>query len=64
MDYIAPGSPKHNGLVEKEINLIWEITLTMVVHDNPKRETQVKPWAEAVNCSGLLVDLIFTVDQN
>ena len=56
MDYIAPGSPKHNGLVEKEINLIWEITLTMVVHDNPKRETQVKPWAEAVNCSGLLVD--------
>ena len=56
LDYKAPGSPRHNGLVEKEINLIWEITVTMVVYDNAKKERQVKLWAEAVNCSGLLID--------
>ena len=36
----------------------------MMVRAKLKRETQVKIWAESVNCIGFLVNVILKVDQN
>ena len=36
----------------------------MMVHAKLKKETQMKLWSEAFNCSGFLVNIILKVDQN
>ena len=64
LEYKAPGSPRPNGLVENEINLICERAITMMVHDNTKKKPQVKLWSEVVYCSCFLENLILKVDKN
>ena len=36
----------------------------MMVHAKLKKETQVKLWEEAVNCSGFLENKMLKVDRN
>ena len=58
LEYTAPGSPRQNGRVEKKINLIWQRALTLMVHARLTKEMQSKLWAEAVNCSAFLENII------
>ena len=55
---------KTEQLSQEEINLSREIAMTMMVNINLNKESQVKLWAEWVNRSGLLENLILKVDQN
>ena len=51
LEYIARGSPKQNGLVEKKMNLIREKAMKIMVHYNTNKGGKVKLWSEAVYCS-------------
>jgi hypothetical protein len=64
LEYTAPGSPRQNGRVEKKINLIWQRALTMMVHARLTKEMQSKLWAEAVNCSVFLENLILKANKD
>ena len=58
MEYTAPGEPRQNGRVERKIAIIWQRGLTMMVTARLKKEMQCFLWAEAVNCSVFLENLM------
>jgi hypothetical protein len=64
LEYTAPGTPRQNGRVEKKIHLIWQRALTLMVHARLTKEMQAKLWAEAVNCSGFLENIIIKANRD
>jgi hypothetical protein len=63
LEYTAPGSPRQNGRVEKKIIRIWQRAFTMMAHARLTKEIHSKFWAEAVNCSGFLENLILKANK-
>jgi deoxyribodipyrimidine photolyase-like uncharacterized protein len=58
IEYTAPGEPRQNGRVERKIAIIWQRAMTMMVNAWLKKEMQCFLWAEAVNCSVFLENLM------
>ena len=64
LEYTAPGTPQQNGRAERRIAVIWQRAMVLMVHAGLTKEAQSRFWAEAVNTSGFLQDLMCTARNN
>ena len=60
LEYTAPYTPQQNGRVERRIAVIWQRAMVLMTHANFTKEAQNFLWAEAVNTSAFLQDLMST----
>ena len=59
-EYIAPGSPKFNGRVERKFPILFGRTRTLLNSANLTHDLRQGLWTEAANMSTILENIIVT----
>ena len=64
MEYVSPHTPQHNGVIERHFATLKFRSQAMMNNAQLTEGAKAKLWAEAVNCSNDLENIVLNPQQD